>query len=485
VFLRQRTTPISDANVKIPMFVNVVILSALFCAGDADAQSITVLPADTWVMDITPDGEVVVGNDPFLKGNSFIWRWRVDPAPTVIPGGNAFAVSDDGTVIAGNFLNGTADPSDDTAAIWTAATGWQSLGALPGTPSLCGSPSSAYDISGDGTTVVGLAWTGSCTGLGFRWTAATGMVPLQSLANGSNRCSAISGDGSALGGFAQGNFSRTPAYWQPDGSGSVLNPNFQGEVHGFTENGGLSVGTLYFSGNEYSGYVRNQQTGVVTELGKLHATGWAGQAWDVSEDGQTIVGFDFKQGAREAWVWTPADGIVSMKDRLSALGVTGLPSEFWVALKCSDDGRVIVGGGLNSTMTAMVGYIVELSSPSAWVDLGHGLAGVSGVPSLQGTGALVSGAATKLTLTNAKSNGMAAYVAGVNQANAPFKQGILVPSLDFVLGVPTSPTGKVSLQFGWPAGVPAGFSTYHQLWVLDAAGPAGYAASNAIKATTP
>jgi uncharacterized membrane protein len=476
--------------VKNSLFVNVFLLSALFCAGDANAQSITVMPKDSWVMDVTPDGEVVVGSYDSFQGISFIWRWRVDPAPTIIPGGDAVAVSDDGSVIAGKFHNGTADLSDDTAGIWTAATGWQSLGFLPGTVNGCGSLSSANDISGDGTTVVGLAWGGSCSGLGFRWTAATGMVPLQSLANGGNRCSTISGDGSALGGFAQGTFARTPAYWLPDGSGSVLDPNFLGEVYGFTQDGGLSVGTLYLSGDSYSGYVRDRQTGVVTELGKLHATGWKASASDISEDGQTIVGYDLKVGTgiRQAWVWTPAGGIVSLQDRLSALGLTGLPKEFWVALKCSDDGRVIVGGGLSPDGTFLAGYIAELAppSPSAWVDLGQGLAGVSGVPSLAGTGTLTPGATTTLTLTNAKPGGIAAYVAGASQFSAPFKQGIMVPSLDFVLlGLTLSPTGKISLQSAWPAGVPAGLSTYHQMWVIDAAGPAGYAASNAIKATTP
>jgi uncharacterized membrane protein len=476
--------------VKTRLSVKVAMLSALFCAADAGAQQIKVLPKDSWVTDITPDGEIVVGSYDTKQHSSFIWRWRVDPAPTVIPGGDAVAVSDDGTVIAGNFPNGTpTSPNDDVAAIWTAATGWQTLGYLPGTTEGCGGGlSSAYDISGDGTTVVGLGWGTGCSGLGFRWTAATGMVPLQDLPNGGNRCSAISGDGSALGGFSQGNFARTPAYWKPDGSGSTLDLNLMGEVYDFTENGGLSVGTLYFTGtgNYYSAFVRNQQTGVITNLGQGHPGTMAAAASDISEDGQTIVGFDYFQFSREAWIWTPTDGIVSMTDKLTALGMTGLPKEFWVCSKCSDDGSVIVGGGLDPAGTSIAGFIVELQPSSPWTDLGHGLAGVKGVPALKGTGTLVPGSTIQLVLSNAKRGGVAAYFAGISEVDAPFKQGIMVPSLDFVLtNLPIDPTGKLSLEYLWPAGLPSGFSTYHQMWVIDPAGSAGFAASNALKGTTP
>ena len=45
----------------------------------------------------------------------------------------------------------------------------------------------------------------------------------------------------------------------------------------------------------------------------------------VSGNRKVIVGFDVQSLAREAWIWTAADGIVSMNDRLAAQGETGLP----------------------------------------------------------------------------------------------------------------------------------------------------------------
>jgi len=380
------------------------------------------------------------------------------------------------------------DPSSSgsTAGIWTEATGWQSLGFVPGTPDTCGGGlSSAYDISGDGTTIVGLAWIDGCDGAGFRWTAATGLQPLQHLANGHNRCSAISGDGLSLGGFAQGSFSRTPAYWTPDTSGFVPDPNLQGEVHGFTEDGGQSVGTLYFTGSLYTAFIRDNQSGVFTNLGKLQS-GWAAAASDLSEDASVIVGYDYISLSRKAWVWTSGDGIVSMTDRLAAFGLTGLPN-FLVCSAVSDDGTVVVGGAqpVGGGAFATAGFIVELPE-SPWTNLGSGLAGTAGIPKLVGSGPLTAGSPTSVVLTRGKPSAPAAYVVGLTAANLPFKQGVLVPFPNHLLLIPAlSGLGSVALNFNWPAGLPSGFALYWQVLINDAVAPAGFALSNALVGVTP
>jgi len=460
-----------------------ILLPALalsLLAGPAPGQQLVNLPDASWANDVTPDGEIVVGT--WVGGSGFIWRWRVDPAPTIIPGMDAVGVSDDGLVVAGNTTHPTT--GQKVATRWTSATGVQLLGTVGG-GSGCGLDlSSAYDISGDGSTIVGLAWIG-CKAYGFRWTAATGMQALQYLANGLNRCSAISGDGSALGGFAQGTFERTPAYWAPDTSGFVLNANFQGEVWGFNQDGSLSVGTNFFGGNNLTAFRRNTQTGVMNNLGNL-TSGWNAQALDLSEDGNLVVGFDIKLTSRKAWVWTAADGMVSMNTRLLAAGITNAPS-LQVCRAVSDDGTVIVGGGNSDGPFGYAGFIAELPlAPPPWTDLGSGLAGTNGVPVLDGTGQLTTGTATQVVLTQAKPGSPAAFVVGVSAAYSPFKQGVLVPSPNVVVVVPAlSPTGSVSLQFSWPAGVPSNYAAYWQCLVSDPAAPAGYALSNALKSLTP
>ena len=459
-----------------------VILCCLAPAVPASGQQLVTMPNGSWATDVTPDGEIVAGS--YDHDDGFIWHWRTEPAPTIIQGGTIVAISDDGTVAAGNIIDPNADAN--VAAIWTEATGWQSLGWLPGAMS-CPSRSDAYAISGDGTTVVGLSWIG-CNARGFRWTAATGMLELQALANGNNRCSAISRDGSALGGFAQadGLVSRTPAYWEADASGTLLDPSKLGEVGGFNNDGSRSVGTIAFPGKSFlSAFVRNQQTGAMTDLGSIHPL-WASGAEDISEDGQTIVGFDYISLSRQAWVITRDDGMISLDAKLTAMGFTGFPPTL-VCRAVSDDGRVVVGGAEGSNPWDGAGFIVEIPDLSEhWTDLGNGLAGTNGIPALVGSGLLTAGSATKVTLSQGKPSSPAAFVVGTSAINAPFKQGVLVPFPSYLLLVPAlPPSGAAGLNFNWPAGLPSAFSLYWQVLVNDPAGPAGFALSNALQSTTP
>ena len=69
----------------------------------------------------------------------------------------------------------------------------------------------------------------------------------------------------------------------------------------------------------------------------------------------------------------------------------------------------------------------------------------------------------------------------------PFKGGTLVPDpfiIVYAFGFATGPDGEFDLSAIWPGGVPPGFSFYYQHWVTDPAGPAGFAASNAVVGTT-
>jgi uncharacterized membrane protein len=462
--------------------LGLLLFTGLAASGQVAAQQFVSLPPGSVARDITPDGEVVVG--AYGYGGGFIWRWRVDPAPTIILEGSLVGVSDDGTIACGQIDPGS---NDGTAAIWTAATGLQSLGYLPGSDPLCGGGlSSAHDISGDGTTIVGLSWGDNCSGLGFIWTAATGMQPLQNLASGNNRCSSITGDGSVLAGFAQGNFSRTPAFWNPDGSGYVIDPNLMGEVYRCTEDGSKSVGTLYFNGQLYSAFIRDNQSGVFTNLGRLQS-GFAAAASDLSEDASVIVGFDYISLSKKAWVWTSTDGMIGLKERLTALGVANVP-DLQSCLAVSDDGTVVVGmADIAGGPFGAGAFIAEIPKPSSqWTNLAGGLAGTAGIPKLVGNGTLVAGTPTSVVLARGKPLAPAALVLGPSDAQLPFKQGVLVPSPNWVFSFPQlSGSGAISVSFKWPAGMPSGFAMYWQFLVGDPMAPAGVALSNAIKSQAP
>ncbi|MFT7463548.1 MAG: putative HAF family extracellular repeat protein [Pseudohongiellaceae bacterium] len=141
-------------------------------------------------------------------------------------------------------------------------------------------------------------------------------------------------------------------------------------------------------------------------------------------------------------------------------------------------GSAVVGGALR-------GFLLT-ANENPWTDLGSGLAGVNGVPVLEGTGSLAGGTAVSLDVSNGAPSANSWFVAGFTRIDAPFKQGILVPALDLLVGpLPLDGSGSVALPFTWPNGAPSGVSLFVQGWIVDGAGPAGWAASNGIEGVTP
>jgi hypothetical protein len=63
--------------------------------------------------------------------------------------------------------------------------------------------------------------------------------------------------------------------------------------------------------------------------------------------------------------------------------------------------------------------------------------------------------------------------------------GVLVPSLDLLRAVQTDGTGSFLLTANWPPEVPHRTTAYFQFWMVDPGGPKGFAASNALAATSP
>jgi hypothetical protein len=124
---------------------------------------------------------------------------------------------------------------------------------------------------------------------------------------------------------------------------------------------------------------------------------------------------------------------------------------------------------------------------TAWTDIGFGLAGVSGIPSLVGTGTLAVGTRASVDLTNAAPSSTAVLFLSLASNPSPFKGGTLatVPVfMSFTLG--TDGTGSLPIPVpSWPPGMPSGFTFYVQYAIVDAAGPIGVSLSNAIRGIAP
>ncbi|MFT7461922.1 MAG: endonuclease/exonuclease/phosphatase family metal-dependent hydrolase [Pseudohongiellaceae bacterium] len=136
-----------------------------------------------------------------------------------------------------------------------------------------------------------------------------------------------------------------------------------------------------------------------------------------------------------------------------------------------------------------VPLVVDYRAPApttAFATLGSALAGTFGEPGLLGTGLLVGGDSVGLALSGALPSSTATLVLGLSTINAPFKGGQLVPLPDVLLnGLSVDASGDYELLSTWPMGIAPGFSFWAQYWVLDGGAPNGFAASNAVTATTP
>jgi outer membrane protein assembly factor BamB len=134
------------------------------------------------------------------------------------------------------------------------------------------------------------------------------------------------------------------------------------------------------------------------------------------------------------------------------------------------------------------GYLYALQvGPVA--DVGHALPGSAGLPRLECAASTVGGGGGPLNLSIALSQvppGAPVWlVASSSVLAAPLLGGVLIPAPTLVVPIDVDASGTVQLSGNLPNSLPSGASLYVQFWMPDAAGPAGYAASNALSIIKP
>ncbi|MHC5210521.1 MAG: hypothetical protein ACYTG2_07380 [Planctomycetota bacterium] len=171
----------------------------------------------------------------------------------------------------------------------------------------------------------------------------------------------------------------------------------------------------------------------------------------------------------------PIEQTVGFGQSLVSLGDTdgdGLPA-------------LVIGSSFVGDDTPEAGGVLITKPYVAWAELGQGLTGVAGVPSLRGAGLLQEGLPWSLRLQDAAPSASSSLVVGFGELSAPFKGGVLVPTVDLLLScLVTDGAGGWVLGGTWPAGVPAGVPFWLQAWIADGSAPAGYAASHGVRAVT-
>lgn len=250
------------------------------------------------------DGTVIVGgSDPgFPSYEAF--RWTATDGLVGLAGDDppteAFGVSADGSVVAGII----SEINAEQAFRWTEETGIVGIGFLPGG----GNFSWAQRVSDDASTIVG--FSDSSNGQrAFRWTEDDGMTDLGTLGAGSEAYD-VSGDGSVIVGLSSGQAFR---WTEADGMvglefapGGFTSAAFGVSADGSTIVGGGSFGpgpgraTIW---DEANGMQRLDQ--MLIDFG-LNLDGWTlTRATDVSADGLTIIGTGMNpSGQSEAWIAT-------------------------------------------------------------------------------------------------------------------------------------------------------------------------------------
>src|SRR5262249_1292080 len=146
------------------------------------APTFMLAPDNSIPTDISRDGSIVVGA---FDNKAPVFRWNLNDGTFENLGGQmngSVAISDGGKIVADELdADGIFHP-----AIFEDATGWTLIPPVAGAVA-CNDGSgatygSAFGISGDGNTVVGLSYgslgCSSSTVRGFKWTAAGGSVAL-------------------------------------------------------------------------------------------------------------------------------------------------------------------------------------------------------------------------------------------------------------------------------------------------------------------
>jgi probable HAF family extracellular repeat protein len=209
-----------------------------------------------------------------------------------------------------------------------------------------GSPSRAFDISHDGSTVVGFSFSeqSGTSNEAFRWRADEGMIALGSLPGGAFSSSArgVSWDGSVVVGVStSGNTISGEAFrWDAEngimGLGDLPGGSFSSIATAVNADGTVIVGRgRSASGDEAFRW----EDGVMVGLGDLPGGTYYSAASGVSADGSVIVGSSASAASNpflEAFIWTYESGMV---------GLGSLPGGLFLseAYAISPEGRVVVG----------------------------------------------------------------------------------------------------------------------------------------------
>ncbi len=369
---------------KTPLAIATISFLSLVGAAQA-APEVEFVDLGFLITDLSEDGTRGCGN---VQGDgsyeTFYW-WRGEgivrlgraTVPVIGSGAGSPDISYDGMKVSATILS-----SDNamTQGLWEFNVGWTET--MPPPPAdgalIDNSYGSAWGLSGDGTTVVGLYWAPNARANPSTWSASGGMTNLPHVFGRSARADAASFDGSVVCGWENSQFGpRIATIWRNGVKHVVADGDFGGGggVWDVSADGSIAVGYEYdesvitrvptiwtWGGDAYEMDNLNFLPGTVASFGQSYLS-------CVSGDGQIAGGSNvYTQnpgGARAAIIWTPQGGVMNAVDFLDDLGVSDqIPAAFEIreVSAISPDGNVIAFIGVNVDLQGFQTMLVYLNA---------------------------------------------------------------------------------------------------------------------------
>ncbi len=293
----------------------------------------------------------------------------------------------------GDFISGTSAGTNgpEMSRYVRSTNKWTTIGSLGF--QLDGTVSGGFAISGDGNTVAGLSWTDTTGGCGavhaVAWNQSEGIMDLGSLFSDkckSTRANAINQDGSVVIGWQDFSGPWKSAVWRKNPAGGyypnhylLINPagdpndeyNQLGECSAISADG-TWIGGYGDYANNNEPWIWSEATGVIN-LGTLPNVG-NGYVAGMSADASVVVGWFDGQlwgDPQTPFIWTKTGGLQELNTYINTvLGKETTTYNAYTAECISPNGRYVAGYGVNMDASIYFVYRIDLSAA------GNGLAEV-------------------------------------------------------------------------------------------------------------
>ena len=325
--------------------ISALLLGLACSAANAQYTDFSNTPI-TAIFGLSYDGSRIVGSGN--PGESPFYKWTAATGAVSLGAGyygGQSSISADGNTILYNALNPATGVYEMSRASWNGGTPTPmgSLGTI-GSSTGQDETSSAYQLSGDGQTGVGLAWFG--TGA-HAMVSHNGVVTDlgSSVPDRSTRANAVNYNGTVVGGWQEADWGGWQGAVWKNGQQYLMSTTegyMLGEVRAMSADGTWAFGKGY----DLGAYRWSEATGTQI-LGSL----WEGaysSVYGASADGNVAVGASWNWDGPPTWgrafVWTASGGMVDLTDYAVSLGYNfGDDVVLAGASAISGDGNTIAG----------------------------------------------------------------------------------------------------------------------------------------------